>query len=360
MMVAALHKMYKHKVILILLVSIALGAFEVPRGVPNASLVGFKSTVTGVEYNTDSTLHIQGYTGINESQIAKRKYKELFDYSNWNLDELFPDRERELAYKYYKYIPGVVWIEKKFFIDETEIANIHWQEFCLSRPEIKPDIQNTILPADYFSNPRYSYYPVTGITHDEAEEFCEWRTTIATQVFNRMKGYSRTDPEYTVFRFRLPTRAEWEKCAGYGLDLKKYPHGVKVLKSKVTFSKKAAEYLAEVTDPELSVKELNQNLEEFNNQKEEDLLVNCKRIDHKFLNLRTPFSVWSYPKNHFGIYNMIGNVGELVEERNLVKGGSWLDPTDECQILAVKDFTGPAENIGFRTVCVLEWPNKKN
>jgi hypothetical protein len=55
---------------------------------------------------------------------------------------------------------------------------------------------------------------------------------------------------------------------------------------------------------------------------------------------------------------MIGNVAELVEEESFVKGGSWLDPLGDCQILSGKEFTGPAENIGFRTVCILEWPNK--
>jgi formylglycine-generating enzyme required for sulfatase activity len=346
------------KVIILLLASVLLGAFEVPRGVPNASLVGVKSTITGQEYDTDSTIHIEPYTGINESQIAKRKYKELFDYTDWNLDQLFPNRERELAYRYYKYIPGVIWIEKNFFIDETEVANIYWLEYCMTDPKAKTEIQTRTLPADYFSNPKYRYYPVTGVSHDQAKRFCEWRTKIVTHIFNSMKGYRRTDREYTVFRFRLPSGAEWEKCAGYGLNLKKYPYGLKVLKSQVKFSKKAAEYLAEVTDPKLSAEALQQNLKKFNNQKEEDFLINCQRPDHTFLNLRTPFSVWSYPPNHFGIYNMIGNVAELVDDENFVKGGSWLDPLSDCQILSVKKFNGPAENIGFRTVCVLEWPNK--
>jgi hypothetical protein len=350
------------KVILLLFSLGVLSAFEVPRGVPNAGLVGIKSTVSGLEYDTDSTMHIAPYNGINESQIAKRKYKheELFDYTDWNLDKLFPDRQRDMAYQYYRHIPGVVWLERNFFVDETEVANIYWREYCISNSQTKSVIQTKTLPADYYSNPRYRYYPVTGINHDEVKKFCQWRSNVVTRSFNKMKGYNTSHPEYTVFTFRLPTSAEWDKCAGYGLDLKKYPHGLKVLKTAVTFSKKAAAYLAEVTQPKLSVEDLNQKLKTFNAQNEEDLLINCKRQDHSFLNLRTPFSVWSYPSNHFGIYNMLGNVAELVEEESVVKGGSWLDPLDDCQIQSEKKFTGPAENVGFRTVCVLEWPNRND
>lgn len=335
-------------------------AFNVPRGVPNATVTGTESGISGLAYNTDSTLQVFPYAGINESRIAKRKYniEDLYDFTDWDLDKLFPHRERERAYQYYHHIPGVIWIENNFFVDETEVSNIYWAEYALNHVTTKTNVSGSILPVDYFSNPKFRFYPVTRVNHDDVEKFCQWRTAVVTDRFNKMKGYKRTDPEYTVFRFRLPTRKEWERCAGYGMDLTKYPYGLKVLRSRVKFSKNAGEYLAEITSPRLSKVELSQKLNRFNATDGEDLLINCQRTDHVFLNFRTPFSVWSFPMNHFGIYNMLGNVAELVQERNVAKGGSWLSAIEDCQILHDNEFKGPADDVGFRTVCVLEWPNK--
>ena len=214
------------------------------------------------------------------------------------------------------------------------------------------------MPNDYYTNPKYRFFPVVGITHEQAVAFCEWRTEIVTEKFNKEKGYKNTDKDYTIFKFRLPTQDEWEKCAGYGLDTDKYPHGFKTLKRPIKFTKKAAEYLHGNTINSISKDDLSLEIDSFNKNQKEDYVINCKRPVDTFLNLKTPFNVWAYPKNQFGIYNMLGNVAEMTFNKGEAKGGSWLDQLEYCKISSIKTYNNRNYDVGFRTVCVLEWPNK--
>ena len=64
--------------------------------------------------------------------------------------------------------------------------------------------------------------------------------------------------------------------------------------------------------------------------------------------------VKSYDKSLFGIYNMVGNVAEMVNEKGISKGGGWKNTLEECRIGNDIVYTKPSAVLGFRCVCVIK------
>jgi formylglycine-generating enzyme required for sulfatase activity len=77
--------------------------------------------------------------------------------------------------------------------------------------------------------------------------------------------------------------------------------------------------------------------------------------------------VRSYWPNDYGIYNMNGNVAEMVADKDIVAGGSWNDTGYDVRNKSEKPYKGAARTIGFRVVATvnpseMEWikiPKKK-
>lgn len=55
--------------------------------------------------------------------------------------------------------------------------------------------------------------------------------------------------------------------------------------------------------------------------------------------------------NPYGIYNMIGNVAEMVREKNISKGGSWENILEDSKIRKKSIYDKPSSWIGFRCIC---------
>ena len=97
-----------------------------------------------------------------------------------------------------------------FFIDKTEVANVHYREYInwienvFSDPQYtavvdgaKPDTlvwrselaYNEPYVEYYFRHPSYNFYPVVGVTWKQAYDFCIWRTDRVNQSELISAGY---------------------------------------------------------------------------------------------------------------------------------------------------------------------------
>ena len=95
----------------------------------------------------------------------------------------------------------------------TKIINIYPDTMCWMTEFAYSFNEPAML--NYFSHPSYGQFPVVGITWEQAEAFCHWRTKIHGDVRNLPR----------IQEYRLPTDAEWEYAARGGRHNALYPWG---------------------------------------------------------------------------------------------------------------------------------------
>lgn len=223
-------------------------------------------------------------------------------------------------------------VHPNLYASRSEVSNGLYQTFINDLRKSKDTLLISIAQVDtlkwrdkssfnepyvvyYHQHPAYQNYPVVNISYAGAQKFCEWLT---------VQYNANPKRKFKKVIIRLPSEKEWIEAAQAGDTSAQYAwHGNTFFNNK---GQAFANFTNEIKDT-LAFKE--------------QMKTNTNR------DVIAPID--SYWKNDLGIFNMCGNVAEMVSEKGIAKGGSWRNKSAELQIKSKYVYTGDAENfIGFR------------
>jgi formylglycine-generating enzyme required for sulfatase activity len=223
-------------------------------------------------------------------------------------------------------------------VAQYEVSN---QLYNLFLNETKRQVQDTTIwneqfiysnwfTCNYRWHAMYANYPAVGVTREDVTEFCIWLTA-------KLQPYY----DYTI-EVDLPTEKEWDYLARGGLELSPYPWGGPYLRNAKGCLLANHRYVPESfssrsPDGEYSTVYPKGKHDMYG--ADMDGALACAATD-------------SYHPNGYGLYNVGGNVRELVKDsQEFTKGGGWNSIDYYVQIGSREKLESlPQPDIGFRFV----------
>ena len=251
-----------------------------------------------------------------------------------------------------------------FYMDETEISNSHWREYVYdleryyeSFPEVAQDAlpdekvwldelsYNDPLVETYYRHPAYDDYPVVGVTWEQVQDYCKWRTNKVNEMILIERGILNPTPDQKdsdVFDseaylagqyegnvrknlpdiktggeravkyedgillpgYRLPTEAEWEYAALALIGTVENP------KDELISQRRYYPWDGKTPRYQKRSKDQGRMVANFKRDKG-DYMGTAGNLNDR---ASTTSPVRSYMPNDFGLYNMAGNVAEWVQD----------------------------------------------
>lgn len=299
--------------------------------------------------------------GIQYQWYYLKKFENSFSYIptttiNNLQQKSFEDSGSSKSTKYiYISFPQSEITVDSFYMFQFEVTNLGYREFLKDIHEKDTSLYKEMLPDQsvwrskffyyepfveyYFYSPNYNYYPVVGVSYNQATEYCKWLTEDYKLNKNR---------KYKDVVFKLPTKAQWFVAAMGKSDSRIFPWDGRTLQNE------SGQYLANFY--KVNQMQIRRDSNFFEIGQTTRYYDNCLSIaaDSNIFNKNQGVAhVRSYPPNDYNLYNMVGNVSELVREVGVTKGGSWLDPGHYLLLNTEQNYSTKNWcecNLGFRIV----------
>jgi len=237
-----------------------------------------------------------------------------------------------------------------YYIKKKEITNGEYLEF-LKELKVKdtllykkhlPDTlgwrrdleYDEVFTDNYLRHPAFSNHPLVNITKENAMAYCQWQS----ERYHDVEGYS--------YEFRLPTRAEWINATNKGETYN--------WTGLIGVKNKQGRYLAnfhEVNNSEIHFnRETNQH--EFIGT-EPYIITNWAGSNWRSFKRYAPVEVEFYGPYTNDLYNMNGNVAEMVLDQDIAVGGSWKSTGYDIRNESYFSFIGSSIEVGFRPIVIV-------
>ena len=225
------------------------------------------------------------------AKINDRLYASKFEVSNKN---------------YREFLTALIKENRIAELSIARIDTLKWNEnnsFSSNNPYIEY----------YHKHPAYNDYPVVNVSYEAAQLYCDWLTITYNSTPKR---------KFNKVKFRLPSEKEWEMAARGGDSLAKYPWKGEFLRNKEGL------YLCN-----------------FARETNDTIGIAGKLNDSADITAQ----VNAYYSNGFGLFNVSGNVAEMISEKQFVKGGSWQSTPEYLTITSKQSNDGNSkQSVGFR------------
>jgi len=296
--------------------------------------------VADSEYAFGGNWNSTGYNvKINSKTIAKASpmtgFRYVIEVIEWR--PIKRKKEFHLNKKYFK--KSLKPINDTLSMMNYEVSNELYNYFLKSKNHSRPDSllwNNKFWYSNQYANkyhwhPDFDKYPVVNISIKDVEAFSNWLTE---EYFKSTKINAY---------FRLPKEIEWVLAArGKDNIPSHYPWGGSFIRNtKGSFLCNYRPYL------EMYMNHDNSGNIIYNLPPNSDPMLSADLDGYSIV-----APVKSYYSNEYGLYNMSGNVAEMIFNADFTKGGSWNSEMNYVQINSKEYQAGPDPKIGFRLIMI--------